>query len=61
MLRFAAGFFFSGPADRIEARIDEMLELVRIADKAHRPIKTLSGGGIQSRESLRPRFPNLIC
>ena len=27
-LRFAAGFFFSGPADRIEVRIDEMLELV---------------------------------
>jgi ABC-2 type transport system ATP-binding protein len=46
-LRFAVGFFFSGPADRIEARIDEMLELVGIADKADRSIKTLSGGEIQ--------------
>jgi ABC-2 type transport system ATP-binding protein len=46
-LRFAIRFFFSGPADRIEARIDEMLELVGIADKADRPIKTLSGGEIQ--------------
>ena len=46
-LRFAAGFFFSGPADRIEARIDEMLELVGIAEKADRPIKTLSGGETQ--------------
>jgi ABC-type glutathione transport system ATPase component len=46
-LRFAAGFFFSWPADRIEARIDEMLELVGIADKADRPIKTLSGGETQ--------------
>jgi ABC-2 type transport system ATP-binding protein len=46
-LRFAIGFFFSGPADRIEARIDEMLELVGIGDKADRPIKTLSGGEIQ--------------
>ncbi|MDH3307928.1 MAG: ABC transporter ATP-binding protein [Acidimicrobiia bacterium] len=46
-LRFAAGFFFSGPADRIEARVDEMLELVGIAEKADRPIKTLSGGETQ--------------
>ena len=46
-LRFAAGFFFSGPADRIEARIDEMLELVGIAEKADRPIRTLSGGETQ--------------
>jgi ABC-2 type transport system ATP-binding protein len=46
-LRFAAGFFFSGPADKIASRIDEMLELVGIADKADRPIKTLSGGEIQ--------------
>ena len=46
-LRFAAGFFFLGPSDRIEARIDEMLELVGIAEKADRPIKTLSGGETQ--------------
>ncbi len=46
-LRFAAGFFFSGPAERIEARISEMLELVGIASKADRPIRTLSGGETQ--------------
>ncbi len=46
-LRFAAGFFFSGPAARIEARIEEMLELVGLADKADRPVKTLSGGEMQ--------------
>ena len=46
-LRFAAAFFFSGPTDRIEIRIDEMLELVGIADRADRPIKTFSGGEIQ--------------
>ena len=46
-LRFAAGFFFSGPADRIEARIDEMLALVDMADRADRPVKTLSGGEMQ--------------
>ncbi len=46
-LRFAAAFFFSGPTDRIEIRIDEMLELVGIADRADRPIRTFSGGEIQ--------------
>lgn len=46
-LRFAAGFFFSGPADRIEARINEMLELVDMAQRADRPVKTLSGGEMQ--------------
>ena len=46
-LRFAAGFFFSGPVAGIEARIDEMLELVGLVDKADRPIKTLSGGETQ--------------
>ncbi len=46
-LRFAAGFYFSGPADRIESRVGEMLEMVGIQDKADRPIKTLSGGETQ--------------
>ncbi len=46
-LRFAASFFFSGPADRVEARISEMLALVGLMDKADRPVKTLSGGEIQ--------------
>ena len=46
-LRFAAGFFFSGPADRIESRVGEMLEMVGIQDKADRAIKTLSGGETQ--------------
>jgi len=46
-LRFAAGFFFSGPAGALEARIEEMLELVGLAGKADRPIKTLSGGETQ--------------
>ncbi len=43
-LRFAAGFFFSGPKTGIEARADEMLELVGLADKADRPVKSFSGG-----------------
>src|SRR5689334_22416711 len=43
-LRFAASFFFSGPKQAIEDRIDETLELVGLTDKADRPIKGFSGG-----------------
>jgi ABC-2 type transport system ATP-binding protein len=46
-LRFAVGFFFSGPTDRVESRISEMLDLVGLADKADRPVRTLSGGETQ--------------
>ncbi len=43
-LRFAAGFFFSGPEAAIEQRIEDMLELVGLSDKADRPVKGFSGG-----------------
>jgi ABC-2 type transport system ATP-binding protein len=43
-LRFTLRFFFSGPPDRLEARIAETLELVGLDDKADRPIKGFSGG-----------------
>jgi ABC-2 type transport system ATP-binding protein len=46
-LRFAAGFFFSGPRDRIEERVCEMLDLVGLTDKGDRPVKTFSGGEMQ--------------
>ena len=46
-LRFAAGFFFSGPREAVERRIAEMLELMGLADKADRPIKSFSGGEMQ--------------
>lgn len=44
ILRFTARFFFSGPPKAIENRINEMLELVGLLDKADRPIKGFSGG-----------------
>ena len=46
-LRFAAGLFFSGPREAVERRIAEMLELMGLADKADRPIKSFSGGEMQ--------------
>ena len=44
VLRFTAGFFYSGPKDAIEARIAETLGLVGLDDKADRPVKHFSGG-----------------
>jgi ABC-2 type transport system ATP-binding protein len=43
-LRYTAHFFYSGPRDLIEARIEEMLQLTGLAGKADRPIKGFSGG-----------------
>jgi ABC-2 type transport system ATP-binding protein len=43
-LRFSASFFYTGPRDGIERRIEETLDLVSLADKADRPTKGFSGG-----------------
>ena len=43
-LRFAAGFFFTGPEAALERRIGDMLELVGLSEKADRPAKYFSGG-----------------
>jgi ABC-2 type transport system ATP-binding protein len=43
-LRFTARFFFAGPEAKIEARIEEMLELVGLSDRADRSVKGFSGG-----------------
>jgi ABC-2 type transport system ATP-binding protein len=43
-LRFAARFFFTGPKNEIESRIEETLKLVSLDDKADRTIKGFSGG-----------------
>jgi ABC-2 type transport system ATP-binding protein len=43
-LHFTARFFFSGPRPKIEARVEEMLDLVGLQDKADRPVNGFSGG-----------------
>jgi ABC-2 type transport system ATP-binding protein len=58
-LRFAARFFYSGPAAAIESRIDEMLDLVDLTTKADRPVRGFSGGerqrlGIAQAQINRP-------
>ncbi len=58
-LRFKARFYYSGPIDAIEERIEETLEMVELNDKADRPIKGFSGGerqrlGIAQAQIHRP-------
>src|SRR5690606_16691412 len=44
VLRFTARFFFAGYCLATEARVEEMLALVDLRDKADRPIRGLSSG-----------------
>lgn len=44
VLDYTAKFFFKGSQKEIDKRVDEMLDLVGLADKASRPIKGFSGG-----------------
>jgi ABC-2 type transport system ATP-binding protein len=61
-LRFVASCFFKGPQKAIEERIDEMLELVDLTDKADRPIKTFSGGERQRLgiAQAQVNYPDLL-
>jgi ABC-2 type transport system ATP-binding protein len=43
-LRFVARFFYAGPANLIEERVETMLRLVGLEGKADRPIRGFSGG-----------------
>ncbi len=62
ILRFTAEFFFKGPAKAIKERVEEMLELVVLADKADRPIKTFSGGERQRLgiAQAQVNYPDLL-
>jgi len=61
-LRFTAEFFFKGPKKAIEDRVDEMLELVDLQEKADRPIKTFSGGERQRLgiAQAQVNYPDLL-
>jgi len=61
-LRFTAEFFFKGPKQAITERVDEMLELVDLQEKADRPIKTFSGGERQRLgiAQAQVNYPDLL-
>ena len=44
VLRFVAGFFFQPGTSGVEDRIQEVLDLLGLHDKADRPVKGFSGG-----------------
>jgi ABC-2 type transport system ATP-binding protein len=61
-LRYTARFFYRGPKDLIEARIEEMLELTGLYDKADRSIKGFSGGERQRLgiAQAQVNYPDLL-
>ncbi|WP_420641342.1 ABC transporter ATP-binding protein [Candidatus Leptofilum sp.] len=61
-LDFTARFFFRGPQQAIDQRVDEMLELVGLSDKADRPIKGFSGGERQRLgiAQAQVNYPDLL-
>jgi ABC-2 type transport system ATP-binding protein len=61
-LRFTLGFFFKGPKNKIEERIEETIELVGLADKADRPMRGFSGGERQRLgiAQAQVNYPDLL-
>lgn len=61
-LRYTARFFYQGPKDLIEARIEEVLGLVGLEGKADRAIKGFSGGERQRLgiAQAQVNYPDLL-
>jgi ABC-2 type transport system ATP-binding protein len=61
-LRFTLSFFYKGPKDKIEERIDETLDLVGLNEKADRPIRGFSGGERQRLgiAQAQVNYPDLL-
>ncbi len=62
VLGYTARFFYQGPKDLIEERVEEMLEMVALVDKADRPIKGFSGGERQRLgiAQAQVNYPDLL-
>jgi ABC-2 type transport system ATP-binding protein len=61
-LRFTARFFYKGPKKAVEERVDEMLHMVDLLEKADRPISTFSGGERQRLgiAQAQVNYPDLL-
>ena len=62
ILDYVARFFYRGPNDLIDARVQEMLELVGLEDKADRPVRGFSGGERQRLgiAQAQVNYPDLL-
>jgi ABC-2 type transport system ATP-binding protein len=62
ILDYTARFFYRGPQDLLEARVQEMLELVGLEDKANRPVRGFSGGERQRLgiAQAQVNYPDLL-
>jgi ABC-2 type transport system ATP-binding protein len=62
ILDYTARFFYRGPKGLLEARVQEMLELVGLEDKADRPMRGFSGGERQRLgiAQAQVNYPDLL-
>ena len=62
ILSYTARFFYRGPKDLLKARVQEMLELVGLEDKADRPMRGFSGGERQRLgiAQAQVNYPDLL-
>ena len=62
VLRFTLRFFFRGPHQAIEDRVQEMLEMVGLEHQAERPIRGFSGGERQRLgiAQAQVNYPDLL-
>ncbi len=61
-LAFTARFFFKGPPHEIDRRVEEMLDLVDLSEKADRPVAGFSGGERQRLgiAQAQVNYPDLL-
>jgi len=61
-LRFAARFYYQGPKELIEKRVDKLIKLVGLEEKADRPTEGFSGGEMQRLGIAQAQFnfPDLL-
>ncbi len=62
ILNYTARFFYRGPKDLIDARVDEVIRLVSLEDKADRPLRGFSGGERQRLgiAQAQVNYPDLL-